>query len=286
MQKITLVNNSHSIGNFLKCPKRFYYSQILGIEPMKTYRPFLRGHIVTELLSYLYQAKMNGTYTPMTPLTACELLIDNSELETKDKALLTNRFLQYVKYYINESWYPIACERCSLYPNEENPGTGFSKIIFENETFLFVYEGTPDLIVKINKHKDTLLLVDNKTQSRKKDLFPHAIQFKGYSWGTGIRDFCINYFGLQESGKADKLFRRELITYTDAQIEQWRIDMVRIYFDMIVAIKNKMLYRTWQCEGTYSICDYFDLCKNSYIPFVEKDHIRRHYKAKVRKTSW
>ena len=281
-RKTTIIANSHGIGDFLQCSMRYKYAQIEQLEPAKSYTPFVRGTVITNLLSYYYQSKLFGTYTPTTCLDAISKFVDpEPNLSNEDKTLLTSRFLQYWKYYMNETWKPLAVEQNGHEDHPENKGTGFSKVLFENDRLLFVYEGEPDLVLRTPS-----LVVDHKSQSRKSDLFTHSNQFRGYSWATGISDFGINYFGLQATGDEKLWFRRQLITFQRSQIEQWKNDMIRVYFEILRVVVNKFYARSWQCEGKYGVCSYFPLCKNSYLDFIEADIKKREFKVKERKASW
>ncbi len=290
LKKLTIVANSHAVSDF-SCPARYQFSQIRGIEPAKTNRPFLRGTVITELLSYYYQAKINGTFKATTCLDAIDLILDPSELSDEDKTLIGKRYLQYWKFYKNETWKPSIAEKCGLFDNSSNTGTGFSKVLYEDEHVLFVYEGEPDLIVSTGPFSGPNLVVDHKSQSRKKDLFDFSIQFRGYCWATGINDFCINYFGLQEkpayfNGDSKAYFSRKMITYSKKHLEMWKTDMIATYFRILEAVQSNILPRTWQCDEVYGVCNFINLCRNSHIPEIVEDKIRREFKLRKRKASW
>jgi hypothetical protein len=283
-KRLILVCSSHSLSNFQKCPACYKYSDRLQIEPAKDYRPFQRGTVITNLLGYYYRAKKEGTLTKNTVHEAIKTILETSQLSQEDKTLISGRFLRYCSFYRNETWKIKAVEQ--IEPEDRNLGTGFSKIIYETDELLFVYEGEPDLIISPGSAFDYLAVVDHKSQSRKGQLFEYTNQFRGYCWATGLRHIIINYFGIQKSGEPKEWFHRKVHSFTKDHLELWKRDTIEWFFRIARAKLNKKYPRTWQCEGKYGVCHYTDLCTSAHLPFIVKAKMKKDFKKKARRRSW
>lgn len=283
-KRVVIVLNSHSLSDLQQCSIRYRFSERLKIVPDKDYRPFSRGTIITNLLGMYYWMKKVGTYIPKkSGLDIIDKILKPSELSKEDKDLIGARFLRYLSFYAHETWEPKAVEKIE---EGDNEGTGFSKIIYEDDHVLFVWEGTPDMIVNPGKQFDYLAVVDHKSQSRRTDIFEHTNQFRGYCWGTGLNHCIINYFGIQKGGTPKDWFRRKIVHFNNEKLELWKNDTIQWFYRAAFIIRNKKYMRSWQCEGKYGICHYIDLCTSAHMPFVVKDKIRRQFKKKDRVRSW
>lgn len=117
------------------------------------------------------------------------------------------QFEEYSKFYRYETWEPT---------NVEQP---FSKVLFDSEDLMILYEGIVDLTVKIPNVP--ILPVDHKTQSRKQD--PEALnnQFMGYCWALDCFSFVVNQIGFQKTLEPKDRFRRPTLSYTRDQLAEW-----------------------------------------------------------------
>lgn len=266
--KKTLVLDSHGLSDYQHCPRLFSYTQIDNIEPSKQYEPFTRGRVIAKMLEEYYKEKLAKTLRPASYSRIVDEILKPAQLET-NKDLIESRFYSYCHHYKNESWIPLAIEESAA----------FSRILYEDDEYLFVYEGRPDLVVQLSNIDSTRIVVDNKHQTRHYDLYFYNNQAMGYCWGLEIDFFCYNYFGLQESGGPKDWFRRPSTRFSKFQLEQWKHDTIKWYF----AIARDVDYlKTWRCEGKYSLCAYHELCEQT-LPNVIAIKKEREFKQKEHK---
>jgi hypothetical protein len=280
MDKITLTLNSHALAAFQRCPQSFLFSYIKEIEPITKYKPFVRGTIMTKLLARYYYFKRKGLPLKEIAQDGLDTLKVAKDLTEDEKYDIELRYLAYLNYYRNENWYPEIIENCDI-PGHE--GSGMSKVLYEDSQYCFIYEGEVDLIVRVGRNSDDLMIVDNKTQSRKSDLYFYTNQFRGYSFLAGISTVCINYIGFQDN--PELWFRRAVQGFSQADIKMWQADTLEWFFIVAKAIKGGNYLRSWQCEGKYGLCTYHKLCEIPYEPIREKK-IELEFKERDRKRSW
>jgi len=152
----------------------------------------------------------------------------------------------------------------------------FSKILYEDSKYLFVYEGRPDMVVWLNSDQKDKMIVDHKSQARRNDIYPYNNQVLGYCWGLGVDTFCYNYFGLQETGDPKDWFRRSAHRFSKSDIENWKSATIE-WFKKIA--DDTQHIKSLQCSGTYGICTFKDLCE-CREDWARADKIRREYKQK------
>ena len=243
MSKFTLIINSHAISNFARCEKLHYYNDLCNLESARPRRAFDVGTTFHRFLNIYYHRKVKGLNLPA--FNALRILDRFSKLEgvkESDARKYTNILLEYPKTYANDNWKPLATEK------------GFSKILHEDDDNLFIYEGRIDLIVSSD---NKLFPVDHKTQSLQYSIYGFNNQAMGYSWALGTNYFVYNYIKLATSDN----FRREIISFSDIQIEQWRQDTIKTAFRMKNSIVNDDFNRSWQCEHKFGKCQYIHICE-------------------------
>lgn len=278
--------NSHALDNYCRCPAAYGYADVMHIEPAKTYRPFLRGQVITNVLAEYYWRKLQKGKLNFSDIEECAGLIDdNEDLDEESKAVIFARFHSYALHYKDEHWIPLAVEKNKLVEHTENHGTGFSKILYESDYVVFIWEGEPDLIVRCSSRDKTVLVVDHKHESRFNDLYMYQNQFLGYAWGTESANCCINYFNIKSSGDASEWFRRRTVNYSRDKLQSWRKDTLFWFYKIMLARKNKEYMKSWQCEGKYGTCQFHPICEQTH-DFIKADIIKRQYKKRERTRSW
>ena len=267
MPKKVLALDSHGLSDFQRCPRLYKYTNILGIEPGITYEPFERGTTITMMLEAYYLAKREEKSIKQAITQIIQDILYMSSLPQDMKDLIEIRFMRYIKHYKDESWFPIAMEsECA-----------FSKILYEDSDYLFVYEGRPDMVVWLDFDKKHKLIIDHKSQSRRKDLYFYNNQVLGYSWGLDIPNFAYNYFGIQESGEPNDWFRRSGHRFIERDIAKWKLQTIH-WFKKIV--EDESLYPSLQCDGPYGLCAFKNLCECNE-DWVMEDKIKREFKKRT-----
>jgi len=159
-------------------------------------------------------------------------------------------------------WIPIVAEK------------GFTKRFYEDDKYLFVYEGKPDLTVFLSSRRDITSIVDHKSQTRRSDYYSYNNQAIGYCWASEIDCFTYNFFGLQETGKPEDWFRRVSKIYTKQELDDWYQTTLK-WFKKIA--NDEDYNKSMQCEGKYGICEFHKLCEIRDND-IRNDIIRREFK--------
>jgi len=261
--KIYLMIDSHSLSDYQQCPQRYKWTTIEEIQPRRIHNPFERGIIISKLLEEFYAAKIRNEVTKGLLHHLIKAYIQQgNNLSEEDRELIQTRFLMYIKFYQDELWIPIAAEK------------GFSKKLYEDEQFCFIYEGRPDLVVWLSPKKELFSIVDHKSESRKNDIYPYNNQAQGYCWAANTPIVHYNYFGLQSTGGPKEWFRRKSHIFTVNDISKWKQTTIE-WFRRIA--QDTDFIQSWQCEGKYGVCQYHQLCEvNDYG--IQKGLVRLHFK--------
>lgn len=270
MPKFTLTLNSHSLSMYQECEEKFMYSHFIGIESPRNTFAMDRGTEVAKFLQLLY-------YNRIKPHASIKKVLNNPILWTNrfSKRLNipnTEAFELYracVKYTINykdNDWKPVAVEK------------GFSKVLYEDDENLFVWEGRPDLIVS---HNGEIFPVDHKCQARKNDIYAFNNQARGYVWAIGSTKFVYNYIVLTKIPN----FERQPHQFTLDQINDWKLDTIEWFKRIRESILRAKFTRSWNCQTKYGVCDFRSICEQPRINI--KGHIiKGTFKTKKVYRSW
>lgn len=277
--KLTLTCDSHSLRSFKQCPARFDFVHERKIEPIEHNEKFDIGTAVHELMRVYYGLKKEkGEITPVELSQINELILQPTTYLTQDqKDFLEVRFLRYHKHYKNDSYVTVAVE------------TGFSKILYEDDNYLFIYEGRPDWVFRLNDNVDSILgVADHKSQSRHYDHYFYNDQALGYCWAAGTQLFTYNYFGLQETGTPDSWFRRSKKIFQPQEIGEWHKTTIEWYFKIARILEEAVFFgnksqwdKSWQCQNGWGICEFARICEAPSI--MKEDVINRFYQISTHK---
>ena len=222
------------------------YSHLLHLEPTKKKAAFTKGSILGRWLNLYYYNKIKPKhsipkvlYNPLiwTELLSTELNITKVEAFNFYKVLIS-----YSEFYKHESWKPVAIEQ------------GFSKILYEDEDNLFVYEGRIDLVVETDKG---YTIVDHKTQAMTYSIYEFNNQCLGYLWGTNAIEFLYNYLVLTKTPQ----FHRAPHLFNQNQIDSWKEETIQWYFRIKQAMQSQTFLKNLTCESKFGKCDFTPLCE-------------------------
>lgn len=292
MSKITIVHNSHSLSLLQRCERAYFYGHVKSIELAEPRIPFVKGALVSDLLSLYYLHKVNGTLTKSTPFDILDQILPKYEipevLESESeqvKEMIATRFLHYCKWYKHESWIPKRVEKIKCIDAPNNPGTGFSIVLYEDSHYRFIYEGEPDLIVQTSPVESRYQIVDHKTESRRSNLYFYNNQALGYCTALQTDIFTYNYFSLIKTGKPSDWFRRVSKIFSKEDLDSWKSTTIQWYFRTLACVATKEFPKSMQCDGKYGVCQYHTLCEQTNPEIIVRLE-KMHYKKAERRTSW
>jgi len=275
VSKFILTLDASQIQAFMTCPLQWYYKYKQNLILNTEHKPAPdKGHLVHSLLAFYYSLcaitpnenkltqAQNAINLFKESKETLKLFPNDINFELED--FICQRFLLYVQKYLNDDFASFA----------GGVEVGFSYLLYEDTKVKFILEGRIDLITKLQNN--ILCFVDHKTQSRDSSLYHYTPQFKTYALVTGYEYGIINYFGMQEDKtnnllKANKLFRRDLIHFNKNLIEEWRIKLIQVFYQVRNVIgDNKtseasILYlrNDSACAGAFNSnpCSFIDLCE-------------------------
>lgn len=265
MKKV-ITFSSHTLSDFAKCAKSFEFSQLVRIEPKGTKAAFVRGKLIGRCLEIYYKAKQRK-YFKLDALVVklSDIIANHRGLVEGDQMKLSMRFRFYCKYAKNEDWVVLAVEQ------------SFAKILYEDDDYIYLYEGTPDMIVRLSNGK--VAVVDHKTRSMDKALLGLANQPLGYLWACDTEWFIYNYFGLQDTGDSKLWFKRQFERFNKGLIDRWVRDTIEVYHRARNAAESNKYARSYNCDSKYGACQFYKIC-NEHDTFGERLVINQHYQVK------
>src|SRR3990172_878807 len=182
MPKFTLSLNSHALSAYQECENKYLFTHLVGIESLGAKFAMDRGTIFAKFLEILYYNRIKPRpsflRTLNNPLVWTKHISEKCGVPNKDAFDIYRVMVQYTQFWKGEDWEPIAVEK------------GFSKILYEDDENLFVWEGRPDLIAKVG---EKIIVCDHKTQGQTKSIYQFNNQSRGYLWGIGAHEFVYNY---------------------------------------------------------------------------------------------
>lgn len=249
MSKKVVKISSHGLSDYQQCPRRFWYSIVRKLKPRMTYRAFDRGTVIALLMEEYYSAKIGRILDNEFIMKLMEKRIDKSELSDEDKMLIGRVFLQYVHHYCKEDWKPLATE------------LPFTIKLYEDDKYLFIYEGTIDLVIVKPHKEDQVIIVDHKSYSVFTDIYQLNNQAMGYCNAMKTDTMIYNYIGLTQTKKPADNFQRKVKVYYKQQLEAWKKETI-LWFKKIADDENYQL--SYQCVSKYGKCKMHELCESPF----------------------
>ena len=217
----TIIACDASTFNMIEaCYKKAEYSSIRNLEPREYAEPLETGGLYHDLLEAYYRAlrlqhNKHPKYEKMERLeiiTKClqigKIKAVNYHLDKEVEDYIFSSFYEYCLYYGNDPQIPLAVE---LY---------FSKKMFENDDVIILWEGKIDLF-SYNPLNRIEQITDHKTTSRSWTPVSLDNQFYGYCYALNCQNVIRNEIGLQSSYAPDKRYKRQVMTYPQACIDEW-----------------------------------------------------------------
>jgi hypothetical protein len=207
-------------------------------------------------------------------------------LSTLDRQFVRDRVLEYTM--IEGTAIP------ELIPKSpEHVEVGFSHKLYEDQDKLYILEGRIDLIGQI-ANNCTEGWADHKFQSRERNLYLKSIQFRNYSLVTRMPIGVVNYIRFAKKVEKDKTFKREIISFSRAELISWESELIRIFAKVQNFIVNQQFpwflddSRNWSaCAGKFGYpCEFTKLCENFSQPQLIQLIEASEYKTKPEWRPW
>jgi hypothetical protein len=169
------------------------------------------------------------------------------------------QFKSYADYYQHDSWSPLAVEEVG------------SKILFENESYKFIYNFKIDMIAEQGR---VIAPFDHKTSKRRSEPSSLSNQFIGYCYGLGLNNIVINSIGFQKTLSPQQRFNRFILTIDQDRINEWIENTIHWCARIIQhQEENNFPMNLTSCDK-YSGCIYSSLCETdpeSRLYKIERD---------------
>lgn len=247
MSKFTLALDSQQINTFMRCPLEWFYKYYQHIRLSTNVQKVAADkgtliHILNDLYythrglipdgNKLLQANIAVEAFRSTHTVKSYFPEDNGELED----FICKRWMLYVQRYLNNDFNVLVSSK-----GEVGVEVPFSEVIYEDKNSRYVLEGRIDLLNKLNNGAHAW--VDHKSEGKYNPLYPYKTQFRTYALATGFNYGIINYIGLQEDKqdkllKENKLFRRELITFSPEMIAEWKNKVINVFAQIEQFLKS------------------------------------------------
>lgn len=269
MSRLTLVLDSHTLSQPLNCERLYELSTIQGLQPTSVNYGQSRGTHIHAALYLYYKAKIEKkSFTECVNRGLRYVKFVGRHMKSEDYLMLMRKYAEYCGYYRNENILPLAVEK------------GFSKILYEDAHYLFIYEGRIDFVGKFHNDPERYW-VDHKSEAQKEDLNSNSFQFLGYSWALNTTNGLINYIGFQESKAPNEAFRRTIVSHKKELIQEWKEEAINYYFRIAnlhrhgIYQKNRNHCKRYKC----SPCVFSEVCAQTNPRMInallQKDFVKR-----------
>jgi hypothetical protein len=251
MNKPIYVIDSQILNGISECARKAHFQFDRNLEPITKPDYFEKGDLLHQMLAEYYnfrKHRSNWSINNQTHADVVDLCCNcgreaaikmNLDIETVEEIIKT--FRDYCTYTCNDGWDTvIATEEVA------------SKVLFENDDVVLLYQGKIDLIISIMNCE--IMPVDHKSSSRRGTPTYLSNQFRGYCWLLGVNNIIINKIGFQKTLKANEKFERHTMSYPSDILEEWRNDAI---FQILAYINNSKLNIF---PANYTSCDKYSGC--------------------------
>ena len=227
-----------------------------GIQPLVTPDYFERGGLLHLMLEPYYKLKSHrgrwvqnrkthrdivNTCIHIGRFKAVKMQLDIAEVEN-----VVETFLLYTDFWENDGWDNILAV--------EKSG---SKIIYDSEDLLILYEFKIDLILQLS---NCVMPIDHKSAKSRRDPNQLANQFKGYCKALGVNSIMINEIGFQKTLKPQDKFRRHTLSFSQPVLDEWVNNTVWWVRSAIQQIEENNYPQNFTSCDKYSGCIFKPVC--------------------------
>lgn len=265
MSQTIIIVDSHQLSEFQRCPRLYSYAQVQQFGSTRLKDALVKGTGLHNMLYLFYKARIQKHSVAYAMKKVLSYMRFQRKMTIEHIQQVQPKILQYIAHYQNETWKPLAAE------------IGFSKVLYEDSQFKFIYEGKIDLLMEVQGIK---AFVDHKSQSRHRNLPQDSNQFLGYAWATGFKLGIINFLNLAPSLSPKDAFRREICNYSTALVDEWKEGAIETCIQMARAREANGYKKQRQgCLGVYGLCDFEAVCKQTSqlitIGMLQRDFVKK-----------
>jgi hypothetical protein len=286
--RVILSMDSQTLNKAGTCKKKYWYSAVEHLKPRSKKKAYELGSFIHDMLYRMNRLSLRSRDGKVpfgynvTDAVLMKIGIKRISVATKLKFFSTDskenqelsmfhmtKLLEYLSQdKKNQTWMkPMGAE------------VGFTKVLYEDNTVCFIYEGRIDFIARIEPAGYNSW-VDYKSQSREYAIYPNNNQFIGYSWVLNTNMGFIYYYGLQKTSEKEKAFRIEPLSFPQPLIEQWKKDTIKTFRDIVARLpfgEEAFERNRSACAsgGFGGVCQYAKICDNAYAPKEVLEGIKR-----------
>ena len=264
MSKKIVAIDSQRLEAMQYCPCFYNYKFNKNLVLINTPIYLERGSLIHTMLASYYQAKKDGV--EQDAITAGRKAGLEMQLDIAEVEYTIGIFQQYTDLWENDSWNNIvAVEQVA------------SKVLYDSPDLLILYEGKMDLVLQIGPSH---ISVDHKHSQSRRDPNQLSNQFKGYCFLLGTNNHIVNEIGFQKTVKPVEKFRRHLLSFSDAIIQEWIANSIYTIKTALAWEENNYYPRNFSSCDKYSGCDFKHVCA-SEPGDMREFKLRRDFKERV-----
>jgi len=213
------------------------------------------GSIAHKYLEIYYKSIIQGLSRAQAQgqayIAAKEFCNDPTEVHNctdEDKVLALDTCEQYLEFYKNDHWIPLAVEEVR------------KKLFYEDNEIRILWKAKLDWVADTNQG---VYPIDHKTMKQRRDTRSLNNQFMGQCIVMNTRLMFVNKIGFQKTLKPEEKFTRAPINYTYDRLLEFQSEIVP-YWCKIYLMYQESGY--WppnfvSCENKWGFCEYYGVCE-------------------------
>lgn len=219
MTKKIYVCDSQVLNDIQACQRKTHFVFDKNLIPVVTPDYFERGDLLHQMLATYFKMRRYRSRWAANNTTHAEVIEScvkvgkvaavKMSLSYEDTTEVIETFRQYAVHIANNGWDRIV--------DVEKVG---SKILFEDESLVILYEFKIDLIISLINCP--ILPIDHKSSKQRREPQQLSNQFMGYCWGLGVNNIIENKIGFQKTLKPEEKFNEHVLSYAPWALEEWR----------------------------------------------------------------
>ena len=202
--------DSQWFNGIQNCPRKLKYQLLDSLRPKHNPEPLDRGDVVHQIMDAYYTGRMQGlkhAENLQQALIKGELHAAKTDLDQESIRESIEAAKGSLNHHQSDGWIPLAVEQA------------FSYVFYDSPELQIVSTGVIDLIVDIPGVGPTV--VDHKSSKRSSTPFPLSNQFMNYCNGSGTTRAIVNKVGMQKTVPAEQKFGRVMLSYHQAQLDEF-----------------------------------------------------------------
>ena len=256
--KRIFVFSPSQLNTIQACDELFKNRYVLKLRPMQKAEPLEKGSLMHEILAAYYKAKrlrslgkldMNVSEIVDKCSILGRVLAPQFSMSMERSLEVIANFRDYCSFWSTDGYQPVFVEQY------------FSKVIYEDDSYIFLFEGIADLVADIaGQSSNDSVVVDHKTTSRSKAPHPLNNQFIGECWALERKILVKNEIGFQSSYQPKDRFKRFVVSYSQSVIDEWVINTALSVKRIIRALEDDIYIKNFTACDKFGSCEFTELC--------------------------